>query len=344
MSILCTGGAGYIGSHTVISLVEAGFDVIIADNFCNSSAKVLMQLEKILGKKIPFVEVDFTNYASTDALFRDHSIKGVIHFAALKVVGESLADPLRYYQNNMLSLMNVIKAMNTHNVRNFVFSSSATVYRDCHGRAVTEDDPLGPCNPYGQTKLMAEQICTDIATANPNFHCVLLRYFNPVGNHPSGLMGESPFLPSNILPFIQQVAVGRRTHVSIFGDDWPTPDGTGVRDFLHVLDLADGHVASMKFLLKKGNEETKRVHIYNLGGGKGTSVLELIQYFEKASGRPVPFKSAPRRAGDLANVIADPSRANKELEWSVKRSVMDACVDAWKWQSQHPNGWDDVQL
>lgn len=335
-----TGGAGYIGSHTIISLVEAGYDVLVADNFCNSSKKIFSRLKEITNKDIPWVEVDFTDFEATDNLFSTHSIKGVIHFAALKAVGESVTMPLMYYENNMNSLLNVLKAMQKHEVYNFVFSSSATVYKDCPTKALTEEDALGPSNPYGQTKYMAEQICQDLARANPKFRMSLLRYFNPAGNHPSGLIGESPQQPNNLLPFVQQVAVGRRPELVIYGNDWDTRDGTGIRDYLHVMDLADGHVAAMKLLLTMDMQKKSGCSVFNLGGGVGTTVLEMVKFFEKASGRKIPCRIGERRQGDLAVVIANPSKANNELQWKATRTVETACEDAWKWQSNNPQGFE----
>ena len=327
-SILVTGGAGYIGSHTVVELLEAGRDVVVFDNLCNSSASVLERIEQITGKRPTFIEGDIRDRAALDQAFRQHRIDAVIHFAGLKAVGESVAQPVRYYDNNVVGTLRLLEAMTEAGVRDLVFSSSATVYGDPHAVPIVEDFPLQATNPYGRSKLMIEEILRDLARADESWRFVLLRYFNPVGAHPSGLIGEDPQgIPNNLMPFVAQVAVGRRNELSVFGNDYPTPDGTGVRDYIHVVDLAQGHLAALDKL-----GEVKGALAVNLGTGQGYSVLDMVRAFEKASGRPVPYRMAPRRPGDIAQCYADPALARRLLGWEAKRGIDEMCVDTWRWQ------------
>lgn len=338
--ILCTGGAGYIGSHTVIHLLQAGYKVSVLDNLSNSSSKVMERLHEITGQEIPLHTVDLKDYNAVKQLFTQHKFDAVIHYAALKAVGESVAMPLEYYENNIGGTIQLLKAMRDTGLKVFVFSSSATVYEPSEA-PLTEEAALGPSNPYGQTKFMVEQLLQDLfASDSKGWKISILRYFNPVGAHPSGRIGESPAQPNNLLPFIQQVAVGRRPHLNVFGNDWPTRDGTGVRDYLHVEDLAEGHVAALNKLLKPDCEACCLVH--NLGTGKGVSVLEMVHHFEQASGKKIPVVIQPRRPGDLACVIADASKAEKELGWTAKRTIQVGCESAWKWQSNNPYGYDEA--
>jgi len=335
--ILCTGGAGYIGSHTVIKLHENGFDVSILDNFLNSNAKSLERLKEITGKDFTFYNVDMCDAAAVDKVFAQGKFDGVIHFAGLKAVGESVAKPLWYYNNNIVGTMNILESMEKHNCKAIVFSSSATVYKPCE-EPIDEEKPLGCTNPYGWTKYMIEQILQDAAKADTTLAVSLLRYFNPVGAHPSGRIGESPGgIPNNLMPYVQQVAVGRRECVNVMGNDWPTPDGTGVRDYIHVDDLAEGHVCALNkiFELKTGTI------IHNLGSGSGFSVLDMIKGLEKACGKTIPYKIVDRRPGDLASVVANPAKAKADFGWSTKRDL-DTCMgSAWKWQSENPYGYDE---
>lgn len=336
MTVLVTGGAGYIGSHTVLALLEAGYQVVVADNFSNSKPEVLRRLSQLAGQQIPFVQADLCDTPSCEALFSSHSIDAVIHFAGLKAVGESVAKPLLYYSNNLISTLNLLESMRAHQVRNLVFSSSATVYGDPARVPITEDFPLSATNPYGRTKLMIEQMLRDIQQASPELNIALLRYFNPIGAHKSGRIGEDPSgIPNNLLPYVSQVAVGKLREVSVFGDDYNTPDGTGVRDYIHVLDLADGHVAALKKLAQNCGLVT-----YNLGTGNGYSVLEVIRAFSKACGRQIPYRIVARRPGDIAQCYADPSRAREELGWQAKYGLEEMCADSWRWQSTNPNGYD----
>ncbi len=339
MAILVTGGCGYIGSHTAIELLNSGYKVILADNFYNSSPKVIQRIKEITNKDFLFEEIDFTNKQDTLNLFKKHNdIKAVIHFAAYKAVGESVEKPLEYYQNNLVSTLNVLEAMKENNVKNFVFSSSATVYGDLKEVPVKEDAfSYIASNPYGWTKIMIEQILRDIAYSDKNFNTILLRYFNPIGAHPSGLIGEDPNgIPNNLIPYIAQVAIGKLEKVNVFGDDYNTPDGTGVRDYIHVVDLAKGHVAAIKKLKKDNGTFT-----YNLGTGKGYSVLEVIKAYEKASQKTLNYKIAPRRAGDIASLYADPKKALDELGWKTEYSIDEMCAHSWNWQSKNPNGFKD---
>lgn len=335
MNILLTGGAGYIGSHTAVELLGAGHSIIIADNLSNSSLEAVRRIEKITSAAIPFYEVDVCNKAALNTIFTENSIDGVIHFAGLKSVGESVAKPLEYYRNNIDSTLSLIEVMNKYGVKKIVFSSSATVYGDPEALPLTEGSRVGfgITNPYGWTKYMNEIILKDIATADKGFEITLLRYFNPVGAHKSGIIGEDPSgVPNNLLPYISQTAVGKREAVNVFGNDYETIDGTGVRDYIHVVDLARGHVAAL-------NYSTPGVHTYNLATGNGTSVLQLIAAFSKASGREIPYQIAERRPGDIAACYASAAQAEHEIGWKAELSIEDACADAWKWQSLNPDGY-----
>ncbi len=335
MKVLVTGGAGYIGSHTVIELVAAGHEVVILDNLENSSEEAVKRVRELTGKEIPFHHIDLRDAAAVDAVLAAGGIDSVIHFAGLKAVGESVRIPLRYYQNNLTGTFNLCESMMRHGVKNIVFSSSATVYGDPHTVPITEDFPLSATNPYGRTKLMLEEIFRDLHTADPGWNIALLRYFNPVGAHESGRIGEDPNgIPNNLMPFIAQVAVGRRPQLSVFGNDYPTPDGTGVRDYIHVVDLAVDHVCALDKLTQNPG-----VFACNLGTGQGLSVLDMVAAFEKASGRKIPVEFAPRRAGDVAACYADPAMARDELGWEATRGVDEMCADTWKWQSENPNGY-----
>jgi UDP-glucose 4-epimerase len=329
MKILVTGGTGYIGSHTCVELSKAGHDVVIVDNLCNSKLSVLERLATIGGRAFPFAEVDIRDRAGLEAVFAAHQFDAVVHFAGLKAVGESVAQPLRYYDNNVSGTVVLLETMHKFGVKSLVFSSSATVYGDPASVPIYENFPLQATNPYGRSKLMIEQMLRDVAVANPDWSISLLRYFNPVGAHESGLIGEDPNgIPNNLLPFIAQVAVGRRAQLSVFGSDYPTVDGTGVRDYIHVVDLALGHVKTIEKLgLRAG------VHTFNLGTGKGNSVLEMVRAFEAASGRPIPYQLVARRPGDIAVCYADAALAERELGWKAARGIAEMCVDTWRWQS-----------
>jgi UDP-glucose 4-epimerase len=335
-TILLTGATGYIGSHTWLALWDAGFDVLGLDNHVNSSPRVLDRLERI-GRRTPrFVAADVGDAAALDALFARERIDAVVHFAALKAVGESVAQPLAYWRNNVGGLLTLVEAMDRAGCKALVFSSSATVYGMPEVLPITEDAPLFATNPYGQTKLAGEKLLGDLAASDPAWAIGLLRYFNPVGAHASGLIGEDPRgTPNNLMPYVAQVAVGRRAELSVFGGDWPTPDGTGVRDYIHVVDLAEGHVAALRNLL--GGRGSLTV---NLGTGRGTSVLELVGAFERASGRPVPHRIVDRRPGDVAACWADPAQAERLLGWRATRDLDAMCADAWRWQSLHPQGFE----
>ncbi len=336
MSILVTGGAGYIGSHTVVELLNQGEDVVIVDNLINSSVKSLDGVEQITGKRPKFYECDIRDKAGLDAIFEKEDITACIHFAGLKAVGESVAKPWLYYENNINGTLVLIKSMEEHGVKNIVFSSSATVYGDPKEIPITENCPKGEItNPYGQTKSMLEQILMDIQKADNAWNVVLLRYFNPIGAHESGLIGENPNgIPNNLMPYITQVAVGKREFLGVFGNDYDTVDGTGVRDYIHVVDLAIGHLRALDKI-----KENPGVAIYNLGTGHGYSVLEVVSNFEKATGVKIPYKIMPRRPGDIATCYASPEKAKKELNWEAKRDIYDMCKDSWKWQSTHPDGF-----
>lgn len=335
MNILLTGGAGYIGSHTAIELIQSGHSVVIADNLSNSSEEAVRRVESITGTNTPFHQVDLRDSEALDEVFAEHSIDAVVHFAGLKAVGESVAKPLAYYDNNLNSTLSLLEVMQKYQVEQLVFSSSATVYGTPEALPLTEDSPTGHgvTNPYGQTKFMIEQILRDVSVAHSNMAITLLRYFNPVGAHESGLIGEDPSgIPNNLLPYVSQVAVGKLESVGVFGNDYDTPDGTGVRDYIHVVDLAKGHVAAIEHL-------QPGTHIYNLGTGKGVSVLEIIQAFSDASGKSIPYEIKPRRPGDIASCYADPAKAASELGWTAEFDIARACEDSWRWQSQNPNGY-----
>ncbi len=334
--VLLTGATGYIASHTWLALQAAGFEVVGVDNFVNSSPEVLTRLHRLSGVAPVFEQINVLDQAAMASVFSRHDIDAVIHFAALKAVGESSAKPLDYYQNNLGALMSVVRVMGDHGVKNMVFSSSATVYGTPETLPLREDSPLCSTSPYGATKWMGEMILRDVVRARPDLSLALLRYFNPVGAHESGEIGEDPRgTPNNLMPYIAQVAVGRRERLTVFGNDYPTPDGTGVRDYIHVLDLADGHVAALRHLIDKPSCIT-----VNLGTGRGHSVLELVRAFEQASGRAVPFDMAARRPGDVAACYADVSLARELLGWQSRRDLRAMCEDSWRWQSQNPNGYD----
>ncbi len=335
MKVLVTGGAGYIGSHTVVELIAGGHEVVIVDNFSNSSPLVLDRLKQITGETIPFHRADLRDPRALDEVFAAHRFDAVIHFAGLKAVGESVAQPLRYYRNNLESTLVLCEVMAARDVKRLVFSSSATVYGSPKSLPITEEAPLQGTNPYGQTKLMIEQILRDLAASDPTWQISLLRYFNPVGAHSSGLIGEDPQgVPNNLVPFLAQVAVGRRRKLRVFGDSYGTPDGTGVRDYLHVTDLAKGHLKALQHLPRPGVAEA-----YNLGTGVGYSVLEVVAAFEKASQQPIPYKVVARRPGDIASCYADPSKAAQDLGWTAELGLDDMCRDTWRWQSQNPQGF-----
>lgn len=337
MRILVTGGAGYIGSHTVLELLDAGYDVLVIDNFANSKPAAVKRLAELAPKAFDFIECDLTDAAQTEALFTQNRFDAVIHFAGLKAVGESVAKPLEYYRNNLLSTLNLLFSMRAHKVTRFVFSSSATVYGDPARVPIREDFPLSATNPYGRTKLMIEEMLRDAATADPSLAVCLLRYFNPVGAHPSGRIGEDPNgIPNNLMPYIAQVAVGRLAKLRVFGGDYPTRDGTGIRDYIHVCDLAKGHVAALKKL-----ETGAGVSAYNLGTGAGCSVLEVLRAFEHACGKTLPYEIVARRPGDIASCYADPAKAASELGWRAEHGIERMCEDAWRWQRGNPNGFDD---
>ncbi|MGL1893812.1 MAG: UDP-glucose 4-epimerase GalE [Spirochaetaceae bacterium] len=337
MTVLVTGGAGYIGSHTIVQLLEAGKKVIVIDNLCNSSKESLKRVEKITGKSVTFYEGDLLDKSFIEKVFHDNEIDSVIHFAGLKAVGESVAKPLYYYHNNITGTLMLCEVMKKFEVKNIVFSSSATVYGDPEIIPITESSKLSATNPYGRTKLMLEEILQDLNVADSSFNVAILRYFNPIGAHESGTIGENPNgIPNNLIPFIAQVAVGQREELAVFGDDYDTTDGTGVRDYIHVVDLAAGHLKALEKL------ETKPgVVIYNLGTGNGYSVLDVVKAFEKASGVKIPYSVKPRRPGDIATCYAEPSFAFKELGWKATKNIDDMCNDTWRWQKNNPNGYSD---
>ena len=339
MDILVTGGAGYIGSHTCVELLNRGFHVVVIDNLVNSSAKSLERVRDITGKSVTFYENDVRDRAELDRIFEKHDIQCVIHFAGLKAVGESVSMPLEYYDNNIFSTVTLCEAMKDHNVKNIVFSSSATVYTGGNEMPLRETSRTGMCtNPYGWTKYMSEQILRDSAHAMPDWSVTLLRYFNPIGAHPSGLIGEDPTgIPNNLMPYISQVAVGRLEHLNVFGNDYDTHDGTGVRDYIHVCDLAAGHVAAIDYMLK-GN---KGENVFNLGTGTGYSVLDMVQAFERVTGQKVPYEIKPRRPGDLATVYSSPDKSAEILGWKAKYTLEDMCRDTWNWQSKNPMGFKE---
>lgn len=335
MNILVTGGAGYIGSHTCLELLNANYEVIVVDNLDNSKKEAVRRVEKITGRKLSFYKLDLLNKSDLEEVFEKHAIDSVIHFAGYKAVGESVEKPLAYYHNNITGTLHLCEVMQAAGVRNLVFSSSATVYGDPESVPIKEDFPLSATNPYGRTKLFIEEILRDLNTAETDWNIALLRYFNPVGAHASGKIGEDPNdIPNNLMPYISQVAVGKLEQLSIFGDDYPTKDGTGVRDYIHVVDLAIGHLKALEKL-----EEDPGLLTYNLGTGEGYSVLEVVKAFEKATGQEIPYQITGRRAGDIAECYADPSKARRELGWQAERNLEDMCRDVWKWQSQNPNGY-----
>ncbi|MBE7461590.1 MAG: UDP-glucose 4-epimerase GalE [Zoogloeaceae bacterium] len=333
--ILVTGGAGYIGSHACVELLQAGYGVVVVDNLCNSRREVCGRIERIAGRPVAFHECDVRDAAALRAVFREHAIGAVLHFAGLKAEGESVARPLEYYDNNIGGTLALCAAMRTSGVRRLVFSSSATVYGDPDAVPVPEDHPLRPANPYGRSKAMIESILQDLFRADPAWRIALLRYFNPVGAHESGLIGEDPGgVPNNLMPFVAQVAVGRREALNVYGNDYATPDGTGVRDYIHVVDLARGHLAALEKLAEAGEVLT-----VNLGTGRGYSVLEVIEAFRQASGKEVPYRIVARRPGDVASCYADPSLAARLLGWRAERDLAQMCRDAWRWQSMNPDGY-----
>lgn len=332
MRVLVTGGAGYIGSHTCVVLLEAGHQVVVLDNLSNASATALRRVQEIAGRSLRFVEGDVRRSTDLDAAF-EGGVDAVVHFAALKAVGESCIDPLRYFDNNIGGTIALLRAMQEYGTRRLVFSSSATVYGAAERMPVDEDAPLGVTNPYGRTKLVMEDLIRDLCTADADFRAVLLRYFNPVGAHPSGRIGEDPIgAPNNLMPYVAQVAVGRRECLQVFGSDYPTSDGTGVRDYLHVMDLAEAHVLAL-------GHDRRGAHAFNLGTGRGHSVLELVRSFEAASGRKIPLRFVGRRPGDIATLFADPARAERELGWRASRGLDAMCIDTWRWQSGNPEGY-----
>ncbi len=337
MSILVSGGAGYIGSHTCVELIQAGHDIVVVDNFVNSCPKAIHRVEQITGTTIPFVEADLCDAAAVEQIFKQYpDIDSVIHFAGLKAVGESVAKPLEYYTNNLTSTLVLLNAMRAHNVKNFVFSSSATVYGDPATVPIREDFPTGgTTNPYGTTKLFIEKILMDYCKADPTLNVALLRYFNPIGAHESGLIGEDPNgIPNNLVPYIAQVAVGKLEKLHVFGGDYPTSDGTGVRDYIHVVDLARGHVAAIEKV-----SQNCGLFVCNLGTGKGYSVLDILHAYEKACGKELPYVMDPRRPGDIAACYADPQKAWEEMGWKAQYGIEEMCASSWKWQSQNPNGY-----
>ena len=340
MSILVTGGAGYIGSHTVVELQNAGYEVVVVDNLSNSSRESLKRVEKITGKPVTFYEADILDREALKKKKKKESIESCIHFAGLKAVGESVRKPWEYYENNIAGTLTLVDVMRKHGVKNIIFSSSATVYGDPAVIPITEECPKGQCtNPYGWTKSMLEQILTDMQKADPEWNVILLRYFNPIGAHKSGLIGENPNgIPNNLMPYVTQVAVGKLKELGIFGNDYDTPDGTGVRDYIHVVDLAIGHVKAIKKL-----DEKVGLAIYNLGTGKGYSVLDIVKNFEAATGVKIPYVIKPRRAGDIATCYSNADKAKRELGWEAQYDIKEMCEDSWRWQSMNPNGYADAK-
>lgn len=338
MSILVTGGTGYIGSHTVVELQNAGYEVVVADNLCNSSRESLKRVEELTGKTVKFYEADIRDRAAMDKVFEENKIESVIHFAGLKAVGESVQKPVEYYDNNIGGTLTLIESMRDHNVKNIVFSSSATVYGNPAFVPITEECPKGTCtNPYGWTKSMLEQILSDVWKADNEWNVILLRYFNPIGAHKSGRIGENPNgIPNNLMPYITQVAVGKLERLNVFGNDYNTPDGTGVRDYIHVVDLAIGHVKAIEKIASKPG-----LKIYNLGTGKGYSVLDIVNAFEAATGVKIPYVIGPRRAGDIDECYSDAAKAREELGWEAQFGIEDMCRDSWNWQSNNPNGYEN---
>ncbi len=335
-TILLTGGAGFIGSHTAVELLNAGYDVIIVDNLCNSSRESVRRVEEITGRTVTFYQADCTSRDALNTVFSAHPIDAVIHFAGLKAVGESVAQPIRYYRNNLDSTLILLEVMKEHDVHSLVFSSSATVYGVPEKVPMDETMPTSCTNPYGWTKLMSEQIMADAVTADPTLSILLLRYFNPIGAHESGRIGEAPNgIPNNLMPYIAQVAAGKRDHLNVFGDDYDTPDGTGVRDYIHVVDLAKGHVKAVAYAMQHTG-----IDVVNLGTGHGYSVLDIVKAFEKANGLHIPYEIAPRRPGDIATSFANPDKAQRLLGWTAEKTLEDMCRDTWRWQSANPNGYD----
>jgi UDP-glucose 4-epimerase len=339
--ILVTGGTGFIGSHAVIALAAAGYNPIIADNLINSKASVLERIAEITGRRSPFYKINIQDSAALDEVFQEHQIAAVIHFASLKAVGESVVDPLRYYENNIESAISLFSVMSKRRVKRLIFSSSASIYGEPSVIPVKEDCTPAPTNPYARSKLIIEQILQDIHVADPSWRIVILRYFNPVGAHESGLVGEDPQgVPNNLMPYISQVAVGSRRKINIFGKDYPTSDGTGMRDYIHVMDLVEGHVAALATMGKNNLWSSyKKPLIINLGTGQGYTVMQMLRAFEEASGKKIPYHITGRRPGDIAACYADPSLAQKLLKWKAKRSLADMCSDAWRWQSRNPQGY-----
>ena len=337
MAILVTGGAGFIGSHTCVELLNAGYDVVIADNLYNASEKAVDRVKQITGKDLKFYKADIRDKEAMNEIFEKEEIESVIHFAGLKAVGESVVKPLEYYENNIAGTLVLCDVMRNHGVKNIIFSSSATVYGDPAFIPITEECPKGTCtNPYGWTKWMLEQILTDLHTADPEWNVVLLRYFNPIGAHESGLIGEDPKgIPNNLMPYISQVAVGKLEKLGVFGDDYDTPDGTGVRDYIHVVDLAKGHVKAINYIFSNPG-----LDVINLGTGVGYSVLDMVKAFSKACGKEIPYEIKPRRAGDIAMCYADPAKAARVLGWKAEKGLDEMCADTWRWQSQNPNGYE----
>ena len=338
MTVLVTGGAGYIGSHTCVELLNAGYQVVVADNLCNSCQEALERVQEITGKVLTFYQVDIRDEEGLRQLFQKESIDAVIHFAGLKAVGESVQQPMKYYDNNITGTLTLCRVMNEFGVKNIVFSSSATVYGSPKTVPILEDFPLSVTNPYGRTKLMLEEILQDFHTADPEWNVILLRYFNPIGAHKSGRIGENPKgIPNNLMPYITQVAVGKLECLGVFGDDYDTIDGSGVRDYIHVVDLALGHVKAIEKI-----SENQGVLIYNLGTGNGYSVLQMVKAFEEASGQKIPYVIKPRRSGDIATCYADCSKAKKELGWEAQYGLKEMCEDSWRWQKNNPNGYEEA--
>ncbi len=336
MRVLVTGGAGYIGSHTCVELLLAGYEVIVVDSLINSREESIRRIEEISGRKLLFHKVDLLDKPALDRVFKEAAADAVIHFAGLKAVGESVAMPLQYYKNNVSGSLVLFEVMAQHGVKNLVFSSSATVYGDPASLPITEDFPIKASNPYGWAKVMLEQILQDLYHADPSLNIALLRYFNPVGAHPTGRIGEDPRgVPNNLVPFIAQVAVGKLPELKVFGNDYPTPDGSGVRDYIHIMDLASGHMKALEKLVTNSGLVT-----YNLGTGKGYSVLEMVEAFAEAAGKKIPYRIVGRRPGDIASCYADPSKAEKELSWKASRDIKAMCEDTWRWQTDNPNGYE----
>lgn len=336
MRVLVTGGAGYIGSHTCVELLTAGYEIIVVDSLVNSRAEAVRRIEELSSRKFPFYKVDLLDKAGLDKIFQAEAVDAVIHFAGLKAVGESVAMPLRYYMNNITGSLVLLETMSQHGVKNLVFSSSATVYGDPASLPITEDFPLQPSNPYGRAKAMLEQIMRDLFHADPEMNIALLRYFNPVGAHPTGRIGEDPKgVPNNLVPYIAQVAVGKLEELQVFGNDYSTPDGTGVRDYIHIMDLATGHMKALEKLAANPGLVT-----YNLGTGRGYSVLEMVDAFSEAAGKKIPYRIVGRRPGDIASCYADPSKAERELSWKATRDIQAMCADTWRWQKLNPRGYE----